>query len=155
MDVFSWYFCLFKQYKLLIFPFLFTFVQVKRFATILLLFLFVTYGTELYQLYKLPFLVQHFIKHKHEDKNLSLIQFLAIHYTHGDVNDKDMQEDMKLPFKTCCHSSVLTINAVVPQTNTTISIKEIYCLKNEFVECNTQYNPSVLASPIWQPPKNV
>jgi len=57
-------------------------------------------ATELHQLLKLPFLLQHYIHHRSEDTSLSFLAFLKIHYTDKQHPiDNDDQEDKELPFK--------------------------------------------------------
>jgi hypothetical protein len=55
--------------------------------------------TELHQLFKLPILFQHFAEHKERDSQVSLMDFLAMHYWGNDMNDDDNDRDMQLPFK--------------------------------------------------------
>lgn len=133
--------------------FLYSFVSLKRLLTILLLLIFLTSGTELYQLFKLPFLVEHYLKHKEQDRSISLFDFLALHYKGGIKYDEDYDSDMKLPFKTCCHGESSVINAVVPQYKTPLPVKVCFVLKNEFYLSNVSYLPSSYLAAIWQPPK--
>lgn len=57
-------------------------------------------STEIHQLWKLPFLVKHYLHHRNEDPFLSFITFLKIHYTDNDhPNDSDDKDDTELPFK--------------------------------------------------------
>lgn len=71
--------------------------------------------TVLGQLVKLPAFVNHFKEHKTQNKDLTIWQFLCIHYAHGNVKDADYEEDMKLPFKTHLNCFIQT-NVVVPPT---------------------------------------
>lgn len=56
--------------------------------------------TELHQILKLPVLVQHFFEHKAEKPNITLSQFIVLHYFSGNPVDDDYARDMELPFKT-------------------------------------------------------
>lgn len=57
-------------------------------------------STEIHQLWKFPFLIQHYLHHQKEDRSLSFFAFLKIHYTDRDhPNDNDDKEDNELPFK--------------------------------------------------------
>jgi hypothetical protein len=69
----------------------------KTAATIFLLALMVSTQTPLGQLFKLPLLIEHFIKHQKRN-GVSLIDFLDEHYSSGH-NDADLPEDEQLPFK--------------------------------------------------------
>ena len=42
---------------------------------------------------------QHYAEHQVEDKSISFIDFLDIHYMHGSPKDDDYDRDMQLPFK--------------------------------------------------------
>ncbi len=64
----------------------------------LLVYLFST--TEAKQLLKLPLVFQHFKEHQKENKTISFLHFLKIHYLQGSPRDKDYNRDMQLPFKT-------------------------------------------------------
>lgn len=57
-------------------------------------------STEIHQLWKLPFLFQHYLHHRQEDASISFLSFLKIHYTDKDhPNDNDDKDDNELPFK--------------------------------------------------------
>ena len=66
-------------------------------VTIFFLVLLVSVQTPVGQLFKLPLLIEHFIKHQKQD-NVSLLGFLQEHYS-SDHNDADLPEDEQLPFK--------------------------------------------------------
>ena len=69
----------------------------KSAATKLFLVLMVSIQTPVGQLFKLPVLIEHYLKHQ-KDEDVSLLGFLANHYT-TDHNDADLPEDKQLPFK--------------------------------------------------------
>ncbi|MEO8761145.1 MAG: hypothetical protein ABI388_07520 [Bacteroidia bacterium] len=111
--------------------------------------------TELNQLVKLPVLIEHFIEHKSKNAELSLWQFLDMHYAHGNVHDDDYDKDMKLPFKT--HDTCLGANSVIFVTvNFSCSVsKPLPLSKNiDYLIYNENLAPSVQLSSIWQPPKS-
>lgn len=57
-------------------------------------------STEIHQLWKFPFLIQHYWHHQKEDRSLSFFAFLKIHYVNREhPNDNDDKEDNELPFK--------------------------------------------------------
>lgn len=76
----------------------------KTASTIFLLILMVSIQTPVGQLFKLPLLIEHFIKHQKRN-GVSLINFLDDHYS-SDHNDADLPEDEQLPFKS------ITIHAI-------------------------------------------
>ena len=68
----------------------------RKTIAILLLLLF-TAQTEWGQLFRLPFAVQHFIKHQQKNNGLSLKYFLLEHYNTNHQDD-DRAADRQLPF---------------------------------------------------------
>ena len=71
----------------------------KKLISIVLLAVFMLTATDAYQLLKMPYVFKHFDQHQRGDRNLSVLEFLDMHYLHGTPNDTDYDEDMKLPFK--------------------------------------------------------
>lgn len=67
-------------------------------AKILLLLYLFSY-TPLKELVKIPVLVGHYIHHIHEHPEMSVQQFISLHYLQGIVMDEDYEQDMQLPFK--------------------------------------------------------
>lgn len=78
----------------------------KKLISILLLFLYLVSTTELYQLLKIPELVEHYFEHKELNPDMTLTAFLKIHYDHP-VKDGDYGKDQKLPF--IIHSTPLSL----------------------------------------------
>lgn len=107
--------------------------------------------TELGQLFKIPFLIGHYLEHK-ASSNLSLAQFLSMHYAHGDVRDADNAKDMKLPFKT--HENCTNfINTLVSQPFLLVVLPPCSPIKkNKHLFIDNMLTFSYHSS-IWQPPK--
>jgi hypothetical protein len=80
----------------------------KNAATIFLLSILVSIQTPVGQIFKLPLLVEHFIKHQKQE-DVSLFDFLKEHYKAGH-NDADLPEDEGLPFK---NSTVYSMGYVI------------------------------------------
>ena len=123
----------------------------KKLISILLLSLYLVSTTELYQLLKMPLLIEHYIQHKDLNPEMSLTAFLKTHYDHP-VKDSDHDQDQKLPFVS--HASLLsvvfTINPsldfhCIEKACTPIEIKKTFYK-------SALYNKELLNS-IWQPPK--
>ncbi len=110
--------------------------------------------TELYQLVKLPVLVEHFVEHKQENQNITLWDFLCMHYAHGIVKDADYEKDMKLPFKTHDYSVGFTFPAFTPQNMSTVIAKPIRKVPTRFPVYKEAWKASSYLSTIWQPPKS-
>ncbi|HWB26777.1 MAG TPA: hypothetical protein VG738_14940 [Chitinophagaceae bacterium] len=131
-----------------------TFVQVlKKITAIFFFAVYLLSSTEAHQLFKLPVVFQHFAEHKKENRNISFLQFLDMHYMHGSPMDKDHDRDMQLPFKTT--GDCIAIAPVFVPLTAQVSImapvkisgKKNYVIKHQCLL-------SAYLSAIWQPPKS-
>jgi hypothetical protein len=111
-------------------------------------------ATEAYQLLKLPYIFQHYSVHRHENKKLTFLQFLDMHYMHGCPKDKDYKEDMKLPFKTHVKYAVTPSIAYFAITNPGSQVKAIELPRLKVILHNENFIPWAYLSTIWQPPKS-
>ena len=106
------------------------------------------------ELLKIPVLVLHYFEHKTDNKNLSVFEFLYIHYANGDVQDADYAQDMKLPFKKIGKTSLSSLHLECP--NAFIFTPQKYEYKATFLSFMTYYNfqySHTYFCEIWQPPK--
>jgi hypothetical protein len=109
-------------------------------------------ATELNQFFKLPILFEHFSEHKTENKNITFLQFLKIHYQGNHAPDSDDLKDKRLPFKSHGNSFSTQIFAVLPAfSEIEIPVfsdnnKSVALQKNQFI-------PTLQLESIWQPPK--
>ena len=109
------------------------------------------------ELFKLPFLVIHFLHHHHSKEKSPVLDFLTEHYDAHDHHNQDTAEHKahhKLPFGSH-HTDdfketiqlFLTVTEASPPT-----IKRLYLLINQSFNLvepwYSQFSPS-----IWQPPK--
>lgn len=110
-----------------------------------------SYGIELF---KLPFLFEHFQEHKAQNNSIGFIDFLKMHYSKSTTKDADYQKDMKLPFKTVSTSSVVSVFFSEDTTPIQIESKQDFTnsLQAIFKKYNAPLSKSVLFS-IWNPPK--
>jgi hypothetical protein len=91
----------------------------KSVIAILLIGVFASIQTPLGQFFKLPLLIEHYIKHQKQN-GVSLITFLEDHYA-LDHEDADLPEDNQLPFKSTTFSligyviitQIIQVNVVV------------------------------------------
>ena len=125
----------------------------KKLTAIFFFAVYLLSSAEVHQLFKLPVVFQHFAEHQLEDRNITFLQFLDMHYMHGSPMDKDHDRDMQLPFK-ATGDCLATTTAFVPLTAQVsipapikISGKKKYIIKH-------QYLVSAYLSAIWQPPKS-
>jgi hypothetical protein len=75
------------------------FSGVKRFIIHIMLTILILDTTSLYQVFKVPSLISHFVEHKALNHDISFMDFLSMHYWGDDLNDNDDDKDMQLPFK--------------------------------------------------------
>ena len=128
-------------------------IPMRRVLAILLLSLYVSYSTECFELLKIPALVEHFYDHKEENKDMSLWSFLCLHYGHGDVNDADRDEDMKLPYKSVDCNNGLTYLTLLPEINFEINLPKYQPKDKSETDFYLSRIYSSDQSSIWQPPK--
>jgi len=119
----------------------------KKCATILLWVLMVSIQTPVGQLFKLPILIEHFIKHQRQD-GVSFFGFLQDHYTPNHT-DADLPEDKQLPFK---YITIYTIGyAIVPGVIKTTAFIEVPGDKK--VIFSETYTPQQHFGSIFHPPR--
>ena len=90
----------------------------KRVLSIAVICSMLVFGTELRQLLRVPELIGHFLDHRSEEPDMSLSDFLWMHYCMEQVHDHDFHEDEDLPFRS--HDNVPTLIVlldVVPVQN--------------------------------------
>jgi hypothetical protein len=115
-------------------------------AASILLFVLLSAQTPFGQVFKLPLLVEHFIKHQ-QRSGTSLFTFIIDHYSH-EHQDADRSEDGQLPFK-----SLLVLNmasAIVPPL-----VKADFAVKPNAVPktaLNLSRTPQKHLSRIFHPP---
>ncbi len=102
---------------------------------------------------KLPLFVRHYIEHKGKDAQLTLSEFIEMHYANTDVKDADYEEDMKLPFKTHNVCAGVTSISFIPNSFEDLLIKPILSEENSYSNYQGTFLTSSCPSTIWQPPK--
>ena len=103
---------------------------------------------------KLPVVFEHFAEHRKENKNISFLQFLDIHYMHGSPKDQDYSEDMKLPFKTADNCVSMASPVVIPRLAHALENQVLHIPEKEMHIPKAELIPSSYLSSIWQPPKS-
>ena len=111
-------------------------------------------ATELHELLKLPILVAHFEEHRSENKELSLIDFLAEHYGGANELDQDWQKDSKLPFKTF-QSDFSHVHFIEPQSAPYIPSFFSEWISSLLRAPNQDSLPDDRSNNIWHPPKDI
>lgn len=119
----------------------------RKAATIFLLVLLVSLQTPLGQFFKLPFLIEHYVKHQRQE-GVTLFAFLEAHYA-SNHKDTDLPEDENLPFKNwAVHSIGYAIVTPVAQPN--VPAAEVPQEKIAFAEAHT---PQQHFGSVFHPPR--
>ncbi len=124
----------------------------KKIFAISFLFIYLFSTTELSQLLKMPILIQHFIEHREVNSDITLWQFLNMHYASGDVKYADHEKDMELPFKAHDNCVASITNVYLPTQKISI-IKPVQILEKKHFKTPEQFLFSTFLSNIWQPPR--
>ncbi|SUI97999.1 Uncharacterised protein [Sphingobacterium multivorum] len=133
------------------------FVYMKKVLAIFFLTTYLISTTELGQLLKFPMLVEHYFEHKEKSPQISVIEFLALHYEGNHLenhpHDDDYDQDQKLPF--IMHGTVLSFCFVYPQPIFFESIHKIDIQRSsKVVSFDDSFVSNQFLSAIWQPPKS-
>lgn len=126
--------------------------KVKRWTSIFLLSIYLFGTTEAYQALKLPMLIEHYVKHKHENPRLTLIGFLKLHYSGKTVFDADYQQDMRLPFKTQDNAGVSSMANDLPAPMG-FEVGVPVALSGDYLILNIHLDFSPFPPSIFQPPR--
>jgi len=125
----------------------------KKFIAILFVAIYLISATEVKQLLKLPILVHHFFEHKHLASDLTLTDFLYMHYVAHHVDDSDYDKDKRLPFKTHDTNNNLSIG-VFHFCETRIGVILFPTSSNKHSAVVDGLYSSAHHAAIWQPPKH-
>ncbi len=109
-------------------------------------------ATELNQLWKLPIFISHFIEHRQESPDITLINFITLHYFSGNVRDADYARDEQLPFRDNSQSMIGSIATIVPSAACISYNSDILC-QITFAPKTQEGKPSRYQTDIWQPPR--
>ena len=121
----------------------------KKLFAISLLILYINSSTEFHELMRVPVLFEHFTEHKRLVGDISLWEFLVMHYNTNVPHDAD---DNKLPFKDSDHSFVSPMVAIA-------SVHKIVLYENADISDvvhGFDYQEAFFNSPIsdiFQPPR--
>lgn len=123
------------------------FAFMKRSLAVFFLLLYSVAHIELHQAFRLPLLVEHYQEHS-TSTDLSFWEFLVMHYETDVAHD---DTDMRLPFKTCDHSSVTASVALLTHSFSMqfVPVEE----RSSHQSLYLSRKPALRAGDIFQPPK--
>ena len=111
--------------------------------------------TELSQLLKFPVLVEHYVEHKEKNPEISIVDFLVLHYNNNLENhphDDDYDQDQKLPF--IVHTDILSFCFVyAPSLSFDIKVMFPVNQKSKVLSFDDTFSDNNFLSSIWQPPR--
>jgi len=116
----------------------------------LVVFLLLFCNMSLYQLVKLPVLVQHYQEHRQRDQSVDLLDFLSMHYWGKDIDDNDQEKDNQLPFK-AFNKEVLEHFSTPVKTFALKSIVHFY--ESDFPLTGEAYLPDPKLAALFRPPR--
>ncbi|WP_374540438.1 hypothetical protein [Flavobacterium sp.] len=124
----------------------------KKYITLAFLCVYLFSMTEVHQLLKMPLLVEHYLEHKQENKQLSLLSFFEMHYLNGQHLDSDQDKDMQLPFKNFQDNHPNVVLALPEQIT---FFEPQPAVQDELIPNfnESQVFISSFLTSIWQPPK--
>jgi hypothetical protein len=125
---------------------------VKKALIILIFFSFLFSATELKEFLKLSDLVEHYEEHKKDNKNISFVGFLWMHYSTTSDHDGDAEKDNKLPFKKHDHCFVAD-NTFSIHKNSSFTFQSPEQIVSASFNSHSSFIPSGISNNIWQPPK--
>ncbi len=120
---------------------------------ILLLLIFSLSGTEFGQLLRLPLLINHYLEHKKGHSDLSITDFLLIHYSRQHQEGAN-EEDRQLPFKSHLECAKLFSIASPFPNSVNLIIPPATLSSNDIPRASAPLSTGVRTM-IWQPPRHV
>lgn len=123
----------------------------RRLFSIFALLLMLATNSELYQLVKLPVLLEHYREHREGD-GLNFWGFLQQHYFSGEQRQPDYERDMQLPFKTPHFISSISLLLAVPE-QPIIGILPAPHTTEGGTSRYSEWLPATFLQDIFQPPR--
>jgi len=104
------------------------------------------------EFFKLGNLVQHFMAHKSHNSDMSVYDFVDIHYLQETKVDEDFADDMSLPFKSSDNVPNIVVNKPISNG---VHLVTIYFESNSdnLNAYEDHCNYSAMLQSIWQPPR--
>lgn len=133
---------------------LFTVSKMKNTFSLLFLLIYLVANTELHQFLRLPIFFEHYQEHRLDNREISLIDFIVLHYFSGDIKDGDDIRDEQLPFKNAnCPEVSISIAIAMPPEDLPETEVQAFTLARNVVVFKSLFNASSFHFSIWQPPR--
>ncbi len=126
----------------------------KRLLAIFFLFTFLSANTAFGEVLKLPMLVQHYLEHTNEDKDVTIFNFLVQHYTGGINHDhrENHNHHDQLPFK-AIDGHFSSVVSIVAPPSIVISHNTLVVTVVKLPTYSQQNYSNTYLNSIWQPPR--
>lgn len=123
-------------------------------TAILFLFIYLFSATGINELFKINILVQHFYETQKNDKTVTFLHFLTMHYITDDLNDKDNDRDKQLPFKsTETYLSNASLTCVPSKYISPLAPPSFVVYKKDFPPAKESFIFTNYPILVWHPPK--
>ncbi len=125
-------------------------LHMRKLTALGLLFIYLSVNTELHQVFRLPVFFVHYYEHKNGNPDITLFNFITLHYFNGSVQHDD--HDQELPFKTD-HCTQISSSFVIPADDFFESTLNSLATAKNVVPSSQQFITSPFLFSIWQPPR--
>ncbi len=126
----------------------------RKLIAIFFVSIFLSSSTQFIEVLKLPLLIEHYFEHKAENKNITFIDFIKLHYAEN-THYASHHKDKELPFKAFHQGNCISIALLKTDINITIVNSKVPTVP---LKHNSFYSSQFLSyytASIWQPPKNI
>lgn len=103
------------------------------------------------QFSKLPLLVVHYIDHWQRNHEVSIADFLDMHYGGHDINDKDDEQDKQLPLKSFSPTAIHAYT--VPENESFVLSPPFFSIVKNTPLVRSLFFPKQVASCLFRPPR--
>jgi hypothetical protein len=103
------------------------------------------------QFSKLPLFVIHYVHHWHNNNDISLLDFIQMHYFGNDQRDNDNEQDKQLPLKSVAIDAFQTFTA--PTIFDILYRSRIAFISTPSASMKDQFIPTGIVADIFRPPK--
>jgi hypothetical protein len=128
----------------------------RKVGVIFFLSIYLFSSTELSELLKIDFLIEHFAEHKEKSNQITFSDFLYMHYVDHGIENGDSDKDSNLPFHSNSHSEMVNfiLPIIIPVNHYSISFVQVFKKdeKKSFYDVHESMTSSFLSA-IWQPPQ--
>jgi hypothetical protein len=124
-------------------------MTMRQVWAIFFLLIYLSAGTELHQLVRLPVFIAHFKEHKNLNGSLNLLDFIALHYFNSEHNDESHEE---LPFhNNNCVAAALSL-VILPDNSSETPGNPARAIQAPILYRDPAFQSPIHFS-IWQPPR--